>query len=104
STTPVRHDKQPNDESMPGLLKGCIEGTYWTQPRGRVGTLEPPRSQRRQPPFPPDAGAQSTERKRRAFDFAREREILSIDDLKKRQSRERMSNSTQLGHPIGVQF
>jgi hypothetical protein len=50
-------------ESKPGLLKGRIEGRYWTQPRGRAGTLEPPRFQQRQPPFPPDAGAQSTEEK-----------------------------------------
>src|SRR5437762_311307 len=42
---PARHAQHPKDgwTSMPGLLKGRIEGRYWTQPRGRAGTLEPPR-------------------------------------------------------------
>ena len=41
----------------------CTEGIWkrWrraAQTRSRAGTPEPPRSQRGQPPFPPDAGAQ----------------------------------------------
>ena len=53
--------RHPIGCSLPGLLKGRIEGRYWTQPRGRAGTLEPPRSRPGQPPFPPDAGAQEIE-------------------------------------------